>query len=315
MATISAPTARPDTRASWLLDSFSTRGLALCVCEFGPSDGNVDVNTIMSATQAAGIGNMGWSWSGNTDPILDMVLGFNPAQRSSWGTRYITGANGLAATSREATIYSGGGGDGQAPTTPGTPVTSGVTSSSVTLSWAASTDNVGVSGYDIYRATGTSATTFTSVGTSTTTSFTNTGLAASTPYRYQVRARDSAGNLSAFSAIVNVTTAAGSGGNSGCTATYSITDQWPGTPGGFNANVVVTNGAAASVSWTVTWTFANGQAITNLWNGQDSPSGATHSVGNMSYNGTLGPNQTASFGFGATWNGTNSIPTLSCTRS
>jgi mannan endo-1,4-beta-mannosidase len=43
------------------LDSFATRHLALCVCEFGPSDSTVDVNTIMSATQAAGIGNMGWS--------------------------------------------------------------------------------------------------------------------------------------------------------------------------------------------------------------------------------------------------------------
>lgn len=297
------------------LDSFTSRRLALCVCEFGPSDSTVDVNTVMSATQAAGIGNMGWSWSGNTDPVLDMVLGFNSAQRSSWGTRYITGANGLSTTSREATIYSGTVGDGQAPTTPGTPAASGVTSSSATLSWTASTDNVAVTGYDIFRATGTTGGTFTSVGTSTTTSFTNTNLAASTPYRYQVRARDAAGNLSAFSAPVTLTTSAGTGGNGGCTATYTITDQWPGTPGGFGANIVVTNGATASVSWTITWTFANGQAITNMWNGQDAPSGATHSVQNMPYNGNLGPNQSTSFGFNGTWSGTNAVPTLTCNRS
>jgi len=301
------------------LDSFTTRHLALCVCEFGfqSPEGNVDEDTILSATQAAGIGNMAWSWSGNSSEVgyLDLVLGFNPAQRSSWGTRYITGANGLGATSREATIYGGTGGDGQAPTTPGTPTTSGVTSSSVTLSWAASTDNAAVTGYDIFRAIGTTGSTFTSVGTSTTTSFTNTNLAANTPYRYQVRARDAAGNLSAFSAQVTVTTSAGTGGNGGCTATYSITDQWPGNPGGFGTNVVVTNGATASVGWTVTWTFANGQTITNLWNGQDAPSGATHSVQNMPYNGTLGPNQSTSFGFNATWSGTNSVPTLTCNRS
>lgn len=298
------------------LDSFTSRSLALCVCEFGfqSPEGNVDEDTILSATQTAGLGNMAWSWSGNGSPVgyLDLVIGFNPAQRSEWGTRYITGANGLAATSKEATIFSGAPGDSQAPTTPGTPAASGVTSSQVTLSWAASTDNVAVTGYDIQRATGATSTTFTTVGTSTTPTFTSTGLAASTPYRYRIRARDAAGNLSAFSAITNVTTSAGNGGNGGCTATYSIQDQWNT---GFNANVVVTNGTTASTSWTVTWTFANGQTITNLWNGQDTPSGATHSVQNMPYNGTLGPNQTASFGFGATWSGTNSIPTLSCTRS
>jgi mannan endo-1,4-beta-mannosidase len=302
------------------INSFTSRNLALCVCEFGflHSDGDPDEDTIMSATQAAGIGNMAWSWSGNGGGVefLDLVLGFNPAQRSTWGTRYIAGPNGLTATSREASIYSGIIGEPTPPTVPGTPMASGVTSSSVTLSWAASTDNVGVVGYDVFRATGTTSTMFTVVGNPTNPRFTDTNLAASTPYRYEVRARDGTGNMSAFSPVVTVTTSAGTGGNPGCTATYSITDQWPGTPGGFNANVVVTNGATASVGWTVTWTFANGQTVTNLWNGQDSPSGSTHSVHNLPYNGNLGPGQTASFGFGATWNGTtNAGPTLICTRS
>ena len=40
---------------------------------------------------------MGWSWSGNGGGVeyLDLVTNFNPAQRSAWGTRYITGANGI----------------------------------------------------------------------------------------------------------------------------------------------------------------------------------------------------------------------------
>jgi len=93
------------------VDSFTRRRLALCVCEFGfrHSDGEVDEDTILSATQAAGIGNMAWSWSGNGGGVeyLDLVVNFDPRQRSGWGTRYITGPNGLSATSREATIYSG----------------------------------------------------------------------------------------------------------------------------------------------------------------------------------------------------------------
>ncbi|MEU7875257.1 fibronectin type III domain-containing protein [Dactylosporangium sp. NPDC049140] len=96
--------------------------------------------------------------------------------------------------------------DTQPPTTPGTPSASGTTRSSTTLAWAASSDNVHVSGYDIYRASGATGGTFAPVGTATTNSFTDTGLAAGTTYRYQVRARDAAGNVSAFSAAVTVTT-------------------------------------------------------------------------------------------------------------
>jgi mannan endo-1,4-beta-mannosidase len=111
------------------LDSFVTRGLPLVVGEFGHnhSDGDPDENTIFSATQARGIGYMGWSWSGNSGGVeyLDMVQNngngtFNHNVRTSWGTRIISGANGLLATSREATIYSGQTGN---PTTSRPPTT------------------------------------------------------------------------------------------------------------------------------------------------------------------------------------------------
>jgi cellulase/cellobiase CelA1 len=111
---------------------------------------------------------------------------------------------------------------------------------------------------------------------------------------------------------VTVTTSGG-GGSAGCTAAYRIVNQWPG---GFQAEVTVRNGTAASTSWTVAWTFANGQAITNLWNGVDTASGAGHTVRNANYNGSLAANGTASFGFTATWNNaTNAVPALSCARS
>jgi endoglucanase len=98
-------------------------------------------------------------------------------------------------------------------------------STTITLTWTASTDNVGVTGYDIYRGG-------TLVGSSTTTSFVNTGLMASTAYTYTVRAKDAAGNVSAASAALTVSTLAGPTappvptGLSGVAASFSITLTW-----------------------------------------------------------------------------------------
>lgn len=102
----------------------------------------------------------------------------------------------------------GPGGDTQAPSAPGGLTSTGKTSSSVSLSWTAATDNTGVTGYDVYRG-GALATTVT--GTSATV----TGLAANTSYTFTVRARDAAGNTSAASNAVTVTTSAGGGGGTG----------------------------------------------------------------------------------------------------
>ena len=88
----------------------------------------------------------------------------------------------------------GPGGDTQAPSAPANLTAPSTTSSSISLAWTASTDNVGVTGYQILRAPGASGGTFAQIGTSTTNSFVNSGLAASTTFRYQVRAVDAAGN-------------------------------------------------------------------------------------------------------------------------
>ncbi|MGF7045892.1 glycosidase/chitodextrinase [Paenibacillus sp. DS2015] len=94
-------------------------------------------------------------------------------------------------------------GDTQAPSTPMNLASTGKTNSTVSLSWAASTDNVGVAGYEIYRNGA-------KVGTSTTTSFTDTGLTGATSYNYSVKAYDEAGNRSGASNEVNVVTSSGS---------------------------------------------------------------------------------------------------------
>ncbi|MFD9430180.1 fibronectin type III domain-containing protein [Streptomyces sp. NPDC060002] len=102
----------------------------------------------------------------------------------------------------------GGGSDTQAPTAPGGLTSTGKTSSSVSLSWNAATDNVGVTGYDVYSG---SADVLTVSGTSATVS----GLSASTGYTFTVKARDAAGNTSGASNSVSVTTNAGGGGGTG----------------------------------------------------------------------------------------------------
>lgn len=101
-------------------------------------------------------------------------------------------------------------------------------------------------------------------------------------------------------------------GNGGCTATYRTTSQWSG---GFGAEVSVRAGNSAISGWTVRWTWPNGQSITSSWNATVTSSGSSVTATNVGYNGRLGANASTTFGFNASWNGTNNAPTLSCTAS
>ncbi|MEU7895130.1 discoidin domain-containing protein [Nonomuraea sp. NPDC049152] len=97
-----------------------------------------------------------------------------------------------------------GGGDTTPPSAPADLRATGTTSSSVSLAWNAATDNVGVTGYDLYRAD-------TLLTTVTGTTHTDTGLTPSTGYTYTVKARDAAGNTSSAGGPVTATTQAGGG--------------------------------------------------------------------------------------------------------
>jgi Glycoside-hydrolase family GH114/N-terminal glycosyl-hydrolase-114-associated domain/Fibronectin type III domain len=92
-----------------------------------------------------------------------------------------------------------------APSSPTGLAVTAKTSSSVSLSWGAATDDVGVTGYEVFQGTST-----TPVATATATSATVNGLAASTAYSFTVKARDAAGNRSAASTAVTTTTPAAS---------------------------------------------------------------------------------------------------------
>ncbi len=91
-----------------------------------------------------------------------------------------------------------------------------------------------------------------------------------------------------------------------CEVIYSIPNQWPG---GFLGDVTITNNGPARTSWTLTWTFAGNQQITNLWNGVVSQVGHNVTVTNAAWNGNLPSGGTVSFGFQGTFSGTNAKPT------
>src|SRR5262249_39281334 len=84
--------------------------------------------------------------------------------------------------------------DTQPPTAPGTPTGNGVSGTQINLSWAAATDNLAVTGYQLERCQGAGCSNFTQIATPSGTSYNDTGLTPSTSYSYRVRATDAAGN-------------------------------------------------------------------------------------------------------------------------
>jgi endoglucanase len=198
--------------------------------------------------------------------------------------------------------YSGGPVDTTAPSVPTGLTVTGTTSASVSLSWTASTDNVGVTGYDVLRNGS-------KVDTATGTSYTDTALNANTTYTYTLRARDAAGNTSAASAPVTGRTQPGSGGGSGCTAIYRTINSWDS---GFQAEVTVSNtGASPTRGWSVELSLASGRTIANLWNG--TLTGTT--VTNAGDNGAIAPAASTTFGFVANGQVTGGVTIVSCTAT
>ncbi|MFE9674300.1 cellulase family glycosylhydrolase [Streptomyces sp. NPDC006259] len=291
------------------LNAFVSARLPILIGEFGgPADqwGDPDEDTMMATAERLDLGYLAWSWSGNTDPVLDLAVDFDPTRLSSWGQRIFNGVNGIAQTAEEATVFGGTGpGDTQAPTAPGAPAASAVSATSATLTWGAATDNVGVSGYDVVRISGAGET---KVAASTTTTATLTGLAPDTAYTFAVYARDAAGNRSARSATVNVTTDK-DGGTPGaaCAVGYRVVGQWPG---GFQGEIAVRNTGAAPVDgWTLAFSFPDGQTVSNMWGGTPTQSGSKVSVAAASYTSTIPVAGTVTVGFIGTKATANAAPT------
>ncbi|WP_067181853.1 fibronectin type III domain-containing protein [Microtetraspora niveoalba] len=155
-------------------------------------------------------------------------------------------------------VAGGGTGDPTPPTVPGNLRSTGSTTSSISLAWNASTDNVGVTGYQIYRG-GSLVTTVTG------TTYTDGGLAAGTSYSYTVRATDAAGNLSDPSNTLTASTQAGNGA--------------PGVPG--TPTVTGSTNSSISLSWSASSGTVTGYRVYEGGTQVAQVTGTTATVSNL----------------------------------
>jgi cellulose 1,4-beta-cellobiosidase len=91
-----------------------------------------------------------------------------------------------------------------------------------------------------------------------------------------------------------------------CTVDYKVQNQWST---GFTAAVTITNNGAAKSSWAAKWSYAGNQQVTSGWNSRITQSGSSVTAANESYNGTLATGGSVSFGFQASYSGSNALPT------
>jgi glucose/arabinose dehydrogenase len=106
------------------------------------------------------------------------------------------------------------------------------------------------------------------------------------------------------SASASASASASPSGGGACSVQWDV-NSWNT---GFTATVTITNRGAALNGWTLTWTFPGNQQITNAWNSQATQSGAAVTARNAAWNATVPAGGTVSFGFQATYSGTNARP-------
>jgi Fibronectin type III domain len=156
------------------------------------------------------------------------------------------------------------------PTTPGNLTGTVLSGTQITLNWPASTDNVGVTGYELERCDGVGCTAFVQIATPTTTSYIDPSVAPGLSYSYRVRARDAVGNVSAYSPITTATPTAVPGDNFnranaldlGASWDAGYTDQW-----GANTNLQIVGNRvrATTASRDATETYTGVALSNNQW--------------------------------------------------
>ena len=178
------------------------------------------------------------------DPVSDLEKQRNPILQVEQGNRNPFIDNPAFATQiwggpqAEDLFGNTGGSDTQAPTAPSGLVASNVTQSTVDLAWSASTDNIAVAGYTIFRNG-------TQIATTQNTNYTVSALSAGVSYSFYVRAYDAAGNTSGNSNTVSATTQSGSGSGNGNATDLLISEYVEGSS--YNKAIEIANFTGASV--------------------------------------------------------------------
>jgi hypothetical protein len=245
---------------------------------------------------------------GTNPTTSSSILTLTASSSAATGTYTIT-VTGVSGSLTEATTFTLIVNPSQSFTLAPSSSSLSVTQGSSATNTITITDVGGFTGSVTLTASGLPSGVTAKFGTNPTTSSSVLTLTASSTAAsgtYTVTVTGVSGSLTettTFTLIVNPVT------KGGCHVTYAINNQWPG---GFGASVALENtGSTAWTSWTLTWTFANGQTITQLWNGTATQSGANVTVTSLSNNGAVAAGATYSgMGFNGTWNNsTNAVPT------
>ncbi|MFC6268658.1 reprolysin-like metallopeptidase [Frigoriflavimonas asaccharolytica] len=188
---------------------FAVTSQATSTSYTGGSSQTITWNIAGTTANSINAANVDILWSNNNGNSWTTLLAATPNDGSqavtipnattSTGRIMVKGSNHIFFNVNTANItVSAGSSDTIAPTAP-TLSASGTTTNSTNLSWSGATDNVGVNGYNVYQNTAL-------LGSTSSTSYSVSGLSAATNYSFTVKAKDAAGNISASSNTVSVTT-------------------------------------------------------------------------------------------------------------
>jgi len=265
-----------------------------------------NVATVTATTATVNLGPQPiagtWSWSG-PNSFTSASRQINAIALSAGANVYTanyTNTSGCKSTPEVFTITAPSSGPKSFTIAPANP--------SVTIVQGKSTTDV-INVTDVNGFTG--AVTFTATSSNTGVSVAVSGntltltASATATGSATISVKGISGTLSATTSILVTVNPSGGGA---CTIDYTITPQ---NSTAFGANITIVNGPTAITSWSLAWSFANGQTVSSLWNGNVIQSGANVTVTNQSYNGSIAAGGSyTGVGFNGTWNGsTNAIPT------
>src|SRR3989441_20994 len=152
--------------------------------------------------------------------------------------------------------------DTQAPTAPGTLTATAASGAQINLSWAAATDNVGVTAYRVERCQEAGGVNFLENAAPTGATYSDPGLTANTSYSYRVRATDAAGNLGPYSNVASATTP---NTVAGLVAAYGFAEGAGTTVADSSGNN--NTGTISGATWTTAGKFGSALVFngTNSW--------------------------------------------------
>lgn len=236
-----------------------------------------------------------------------------PATQYTFQVTARDGVGHSSASSNAVTVVtpaSDSGPDVIPPTAPTSLRVTGAGAGDAVLSWSPSTDNVAVTGYQVYRFDGWLSSTLLATVTGTT----YTAPLSASSNLYYVRARDAAGNVSIATETVRVAAPTPPPPPTSppttplqCRVAYTTIGQWPG---GFVAGVTLTNTGRTPISgWRLTFRFGGDQRISSSWTATFSQSGPAVTLTSAASSGELAAGATTSVGMRGTWETRSAPPT------